>query len=130
MRKSLTIASMIFAMAALAGPVRADGTQMTGEELLALLGSGKTIGLGGPEVSYAGELELMGDGTGKGVAQTHDGKKSFTLTGTWKIVDDEFCRTWAEFNDGLEVCERWVRTGPNKVEVFVGEKKLGVNHWQ
>ena len=101
---------------------------MTGAELNALLGKGKTIMLGGPGQGYAGELAMNADGTGKGTAKT-DGGKILTLTGTWKIKGDQVCRAWKEFDDGKEICETWEKDGANKVQVMVDGKSIGVNHW-
>lgn len=105
-----------------------DG-QMSGDELRALLSAGKEISLGGPGTGYSGSLMLDADGTGAGKAKTDDGKKTFTLNGTWSIKGNEFCRTWKELNKGEEVCESWVKTGDNQVDVLANGKKIGVNHW-
>jgi hypothetical protein len=104
------------------------GDAMTGAELTALLANGKTIQLGGPGAGYAGELALNADGTGKGTAKADDGT-NLTITGTWKIKGDQFCRAWKEFDDGKDVCETWEKDSGNKVLVMVDGKKIGVNHW-
>jgi hypothetical protein len=115
--------------ALLLGGSAAAQDQMTGEELQAALSGGKTISLGGKGQGYSGELILNADGTGSGTAKTDDGSKQFTMTGTWRIEGGQFCRTWKEFNDGKEVCEDWVKTGDNMVDVMVDGEKIGTNHW-
>jgi len=123
--KGCTAIAVLFASSA---AFSQDG-QMSGDELKALLGAGKKISLGGPGTGYSGSLMLNADGTGAGKGKMDDGKKNFTITGTWAIKGDEFCRTWKEFGDGKNVCERWIKTGNNKVDVLFGETKIGVNHW-
>jgi hypothetical protein len=100
---------------------------MTGAEFTTLIGSGKTINLGGQGEGYAGTLELKADGTGSGAAKTDAGKK-VVIKGTWAIKDDRFCRKWKGLDGGKEVCEAWKKVGTNKVEVLKVEK-LGVNWW-
>lgn len=102
--------------------------QMTGKEMKALLAQGKKLKLGGPGYGYQGWLTLNPDGTGKGQAVTDSGKK-INIEGTWEIMNDEFCRTWKEFDGGKEICEKWFFTGKNMVEVHAGGKKIGVNSW-
>jgi hypothetical protein len=101
---------------------------MTGAELTALLSAGKTIKLGGAGEGYAGTLTLHPDGTGSGTAKTDAGEE-ITLTGSWRIKDDTFCRKWEGRNEGKEICEVWVYTGPKKVNVLVEGEKIGVNSW-
>jgi hypothetical protein len=101
---------------------------MTGAELTALLGNGKSIGLGGPGSGYAGTLILTANGAGKGEVKTDDGTL-LTLTGQWRVKGDQFCRTWQEFDGGKEVCETWERDGDNQVRVLVDGKPIGINHW-
>ena len=122
----------LFALAAivgLGGPALAEEV-MTGAQLKELLANGKTIKLGGPGTGYSGELVLSPDGKGKGEAKTDDGSKTFAIEGTWEIKDDTFCRTWAAFDDGKEVCETWVLIEPKKVKVMNGDKEVGSNHWE
>lgn len=110
------------------GGAEAAGKKMKGAELTELLSGGKTIQLGGPGEGYAGELTLSADGKGSGSAKTDDGTV-IKLEGVWAIKGDKFCRTWADLDGGKEVCETWVITGKNKVDVMNGKKRLGVNHW-
>lgn len=113
----------------LAGTADAQSrNQMIQEQLTALTKSGRTLQLGGPGEGYGGELRLSRNGTGKGEAVTDDGNR-LTLTGTWEIRDGEFCRAWEEFGDGAEMCERWILTSPASVDVFLGDRKIGVNSW-
>lgn len=100
---------------------------MTGAELTALIGQGKTINLGGEGEGYAGTLEIKADGTASGLAKTDAGKK-IVIKGTWKIEGDKFCRKWKGLDGGKEICETWRTIGNNKVEVLKVEK-LGVNWW-
>jgi len=101
---------------------------MTGDELEALLGDDRTIGLGGPGAGYAGELSLKSDGTASGQAKT-DAGKVIQLDGVWYIEGDKFCRTWKAVDPGKEVCETWIKDGENRVRVLVDGKEIGVNHW-
>ncbi|MDQ1249750.1 MAG: hypothetical protein QG597_4126, partial [Actinomycetota bacterium] len=112
---------VLFAAAAIVAFATASAAEetMTGADLTELLSGGKTIKLGGPGMGYSGELVLTADGKGKGEAETEDGKNTFVLEGTWEIKGDTFCRKWAAFDDGKEVCETWVMTEPNKVKVTV-----------
>jgi hypothetical protein len=118
----------IIATAAFIGLASAAEKAMTGVELKALLSAGKTITLGGPGEGYLGSLTLSADGSGSGSAKTDEGRV-LTLTGTWKIKGDTFCRQWEEFDNGKEVCEIWVLTTPTKVNVMVNDTKVGVNSW-
>ena len=118
---------MVLAFLVFAGPALAQEA-MTGDELEALLGDDRTIGLGGPGAGYAGELSLKSDGTATGSAKT-DAGKVIQLDGVWYIEGGKFCRTWKAVDDGKEVCETWVKDGDNKVRVLVDGKEIGVNHW-
>ena len=111
----------------IAGPAMAQDA-MTGDELEALLGTDKTILLGGPGAGYAGELAAKSDGTASGSAKT-DAGKVIQLEGIWYIKDNAFCRAWKGIDDGKEICETWVKDGENKVRVMVDGKEIGVNHW-
>lgn len=111
----------------LAASAYAKDMAMKGSELTALLSGGKTINLGGPGESYSGTLTLAADGTGNGSGKENSGA-AFTITGTWKIKGDKFCRQW-NINGNKEICETWVMVGPNKVNVMDGKKKIGVNWW-
>jgi len=104
------------------------GDAMTGAELTALLGNGKTIKLGGPGTGYTGELAMNADGTGKGKAKT-DGGKIINVVGTWKINGNQVCRIWEDLDDGKEVCEIWEKDGTNRVQVMVDGKSIGINYW-
>ena len=105
-----------------------SGKQMTNEQLVQLTANGVTLKLGGEGMGYAGNLKLSRDGKGKGSATT-DGGGKVSLSGTWKIKDGMFCRTWKEHNNGKEVCETWYLTSGNSVEVYNGKEKIGVNSW-
>jgi len=118
---------MALAFVLFAGPALAQEA-MTGDELEALLGDDKTIGLGGPGAGYAGELALKSDGTASGSAKT-DAGKVIQIDGVWYIEGGKFCRTWKAVDDGKEVCETWIKDGDNKVRVLVDGKEIGVNHW-
>ncbi|MCT7377304.1 hypothetical protein [Chelativorans salis] len=110
-------------------PAIADEVKMGGKELSELLSAGKNIRLGGPGTGYSGELVLTSDGRGNGQAKTDDGTKTFVLEGTWRIKGDEFCRQWAAFDDGNEVCETWVLIGTKQAKVVVGDDQIGINSW-
>ena len=45
------------------------------------------------------------------------------------ITDGKFCRIWVDLDDGKEVCETWIKAGPNAVKVFRGKKQIGTNSW-
>ena len=128
MPRSGVLLASLFAASVACGAALADEAGMTGDQLTALLAGGKTIGLGGPGSGYDGELVLNADGTGSGQAKTAEGDE-LTLTGTWSIKGDQFCRAWKEFDDGAEVCETWVPDGENRVRVLVNGEEVGVNHW-
>jgi hypothetical protein len=102
--------------------------KMTGDEMNALLSSGKTLSLGGKGQGYAGTLVLSADGKGEGSAKPDSGGQ-IKLSGTWKITGDKFCRIWADLDDGKEVCETWVKAGPSSVKVMKGKKQIGMNSW-
>jgi len=105
----------------------AAGEFMTGAELTALVGQGKTINLGGEGTDYRGTLEIKADGTASGSAKTNTGKK-IVIKGTWAIEGDQFCRKWKGLDGGKKVCETWKKIGDNKVEVLE-IKYIGVNWW-
>jgi len=102
---------------------------MSGKELTALLGNGKTLMLGGPGAGYKGELTLTKDGKGMGQV-TLDNGQVIKIQGSWKIKGKKFCRTWIGGRDaGKQVCETWVKTGDKSVKVMVGKKDIGTNSW-
>lgn len=101
---------------------------MTNAQLTDLLQDGITLSLGGKGQGYSGELTLAKDGTGQGSAKTDDGNQ-INIAGTWSVKDDTFCRVWVDLNEGKEICETWIVTGENSVDVFNGDKKIGVNSW-
>lgn len=101
---------------------------MTEEELSALTANGITLKLGGEGMGYQGELALAADGTAKGGAKMDNGNE-LSIAGTWAIKDGKFCRTWADLDGGKEVCETWIKTSDNSVEVYNGDQMLGVNSW-
>ena len=120
----------LIAFAALwAGSSHAESCKvMTTGELTELTAKGITLKLGGAGQGYAGTLKLKKDGTGKGGAKTDSGKK-IEIQGTWFIANDKFCRTWAGLDDDQEVCEKWCLTSGNSVDVYKGNKVIGVNSW-
>jgi hypothetical protein len=101
---------------------------MTGDEIKALIGEGKTINLGGKGEGYEGTLEIRADGTASGSAKT-DAGKTLVIEGIWAIKNNQFCRKWDGFDDAKMVCEKWKVIGENKVEVQMAKKKIGVNWW-
>lgn len=105
-----------------------SGSPMTGEELTALTANGITLQLGGSGMGYAGELVLTNDGKGDGGVTMDNGDK-LSIVGTWAIKDGKFCRAWQDLDDGKEVCETWMKTSDRSVEVYNGDKMLGVNSW-
>ena len=111
-----------------AGPTLAQDTAMSQDQLEALTADGVTLKLGGEGLGYSGELMLAADGTGKGSAKTDDGTV-LSLTGTYEVRGGQFCRSWMEFDDGAEVCETWMLTSDNSVDVMVDGNKIGVNSW-
>lgn len=120
----LTVLASLAAMPAAAQ----DGPALTGAQLTELLSKGATLQLGGDGMGYKGTLALAADGTGEGGAKTDDGTE-ITLSGTWRIDGDRFCRTWAALDGGKEVCETWHATSANSVQVFVDGKMVGANSW-
>ncbi|KQV35673.1 MULTISPECIES: hypothetical protein [unclassified Rhizobium] len=109
-------------------PADAADKTLKAADLKELLGNGKTLALGGKGMGYTGTLNLSADGKGEGSAKT-DGGDVITISGTWHIQGDKFCRTWAGLDKGKEVCETWRLTSPNHVDVFQGKKKIGANSW-
>jgi hypothetical protein len=101
---------------------------MTGDELEALLGIGKTLTLGGPGAAYSGQVTLKSDGTGSGSAKTADGK-DIEIGGVWYIQGNQFCRSWKNVDEGKEVCETWVKNGNNSARVLVDGKEISVASW-
>lgn len=104
------------------------GQPMSDAELTALLADGETIRLGGPGLGYAGSLDVRADGSATGSAKT-DAGATIRIDGTWTVRDGKFCRTWTDLDGGKEVCETWVYTAPNAVEVRNGDAVIGVNAW-
>lgn len=124
MLKIITVIAVAFTT-----PVFAQsGPAMSGAELTELVGDGATIKLGVEGMGYAGSLTLSADGTGLGEAKTDDGTV-IRLAGTWAIKGDQFCRVWADLNDGKEVCETWHKTSDTAAEVWVDGNMVGVNGW-
>ena len=111
----------------LAAPGASRAEDMSGDKIRALIGDGITFKLGGPGEGYEGNIKLEPDGTGKGSAVLNNGKR-LDVTGTWELEGDQFCRKWA-FDDYKRTCETWKMVGPNRIEVFVGGKRIGVNSW-
>ncbi|HEY6919543.1 MAG TPA: hypothetical protein VI412_09780 [Tabrizicola sp.] len=120
--------TVLLSFATVHGALAQDGTPMTNDELAALTANGLTLTLGGDGMGYKGELALASDGTAKGGAKMDNGNE-LSIAGTWEIRDGKFCRTWADLDGGKEVCETWVKTSDNSVEIYNGDQKLGVNSW-
>ena len=119
----------ITAFALCAGTASAQTCKaLSTEQLTQLTAKGVTLKLGGEGEGYSGSLKLNRNGSAKGGATTDAGQK-ITIAGKWRIADGKFCRTWADVNDGQEICETWCLTSGNSVEVFNGKQKLGVNSW-
>lgn len=110
-----------------AGCATSHADDMSGEDLKALLADGLTMKLGGPGEGYTGEVKLSLDGTGVGSAVLDDGKV-LDIRGTWEVAGDQFCRNW-QFDDFKRTCETWRKVGPNRVDVLIGGKRVGVNSW-
>ena len=123
----ILLAPLLFTLAASAALAQ-GGAPMTEEELSALTANGITLKLGGEGMGYQGELALAADGTAKGGAKMDNGNE-LSIAGTWAIKDGKFCRTWADLDGGKEVCETWVKTSDNSVEIYNGDQMLGVNSW-
>lgn len=118
---------IVLALTMIAGSAVAQDA-MTGDELEALLGTDRTITLGGPGAGYSGQLSLKADGTASGSAKSDDGTVT-EIAGVWYIEGDRFCRNWTNIDQGKEVCETWVKDGPNKARVLVDGKEIGVTSW-
>ncbi|WP_282127544.1 hypothetical protein [Roseobacter litoralis] len=98
------------------------------KHLTTLTKNGITLTLGGEGQGYLGKLKLAKNGKGEGSAKTDSGQ-TIRIKGTWSIRGDQFCRVWADLDDGKEVCETWVSTSPRSVDVYKGDTKIGVNSW-
>lgn len=120
--------TVLVSFTAFHGASAQDGTAMTKDELTALTANGVTLVLGGDGMGYKGELALAADGTAKGGAKMDNGNE-LSIAGTWAIKDGKFCRTWTDLDGGKEVCETWIKTSDNSVEVYNGDQMLGVNSW-
>jgi len=101
---------------------------LTGAQLTQLTGKGITLTLGGAGQGYQGTLKLSANGKGKGSAVTDAGDK-ISIVGTWTIEGDQFCRAWKDLNEGQVVCETWVPTSAQSVDVYNGKERIGVNSW-
>ncbi|NEX47392.1 hypothetical protein G3572_14355 [Rhodobacter sp. ETT8] len=113
----------------LSQPALSQSTKaMTAEQMAAMTSNGVTLTLGGPGMGYKGSLELTKDGKGKGSAVTDAGQK-ISISGTWRLNGNMFCRTWRDLDGGKEVCETWHPISSRSVEVYNGKSKLGVNSW-
>lgn len=106
----------------------AQAKDLANDDLKALLTGGKTLQLGGEGMGYSGTLTVSSNGTAKGAAKPDRGEE-IAINGTWRIEDNRFCRTWETVDRGKEVCERWELVAPNKVEVYNGDKMIGINSW-
>jgi len=120
---------------AIGATVGADGSgaaagekPMSGARIKAVIDDHSRIALGGPGEGYSGTLVFNKDGTAAGKV-TPDGGSAITITGTWTIKKNQFCRTWTEIDPGREVCEDWVPSGSRQAEVMVKGKRSGLNSW-
>jgi hypothetical protein len=112
MKRIVAAALAAFATASTANPLYSADTQMSSNQLIQLFSYTQIIKLGGPSSGYYGMLRLKPNanpstGTGSGMAFFADGSTQ-TITGNWRVANNRFCRTWAEFDGGAEVCERWI----------------------
>jgi hypothetical protein len=120
---------LCFAIFSVAAPALAADKRMTSAQMNSLFSYVRIVKLGGPSSGYNGMLYLNPNGTGSGLVFFDDGT-SKTITGTWFVSgNNQFCRTWAEFDGGLQVCEKWVFITDNSVRVLVGSTEIGVNSW-
>ena len=124
-RLLLTVGTSTLLMAA--PSAFAADSYMTGEEITALIGTGKTINLGGAGEGYVGSLDIKADGTASGSVKTDGG--ILIIKGTWVMRQNNFCRKWVSLDGDKEVCEAWKIIGDKRVEVQANNKKLGVNWW-
>lgn len=122
MKWIIATAFTLIAMPALAAET------MTGNELEGLLGTDRTVTLSRPETASSGEVSFKSDGTASGTIKREGGKVE-QVTGVWYIVGDQFCYTWKGIKAGTEVCETWLKDGPNKARVLVKGKEVGFNTW-
>lgn len=122
MKRIIAIALTLIALPAFAEEA------MTGNDLEGLLGTDRTITLSRLGTGASGEVAFKSDGTASGTIKREDGKVE-QVTGVWYIVGDQFCYTWKGLQAGTEVCETWLKDGPNKVRVLVKGKEVGVNSW-
>src|SRR5262245_11156820 len=99
---------MVFVFAMLATSAIAQDA-MTGDELEALLPD-KTFVVAGTD--YSGQFILKSDGSAKGSVKSASGKVT-DFVGVWYIEGNQFCHSW-DNEGGKEVCETWVKDGPNK----------------
>lgn len=101
---------------------------MTDEEITTLIGTGKTINLGGSGEGYEGSLNVKADGSALGSVKI-EGGKVIAINGAWLVKQNSFCRKWAGLDNDKEICEKWKKIGDKRVEVQSNEKKIGVNWW-
>lgn len=126
MRTALKIILLGFMLGSL--PAQAADRQMTGAQMTSLFSYTRVIKLGGPSSGYYGMIYLRPNFTGRGLAFFADGSTK-TITGTWRIANNRFCRKFVEFDNGAEICERWVFLTDSSVKVFNGTTQIGVNSW-
>jgi hypothetical protein len=128
MIKVLTLASLVtFGVLATASHAQSCKALST-DQLAQLTSKGVTLKLGGEGEGYSGSLKLNKNGSAKGGATTDAGDK-ISIAGKWRIADNKFCRTWSDLNDGKEVCETWCLVSGSSVDVYNGNRKIGVNSW-
>jgi hypothetical protein len=128
MKNIFKFAVLLVLLLPMAPMAQAADRQMTGAQMVNLFSYTRIIKLGGPSSDYYGMLYLRANGTGRGLAFLADGSTK-TITGTWAVSNNFFCRTWAEFDGGARVCERWVFLTDSSVKVFKGTTQIGVNSW-
>jgi hypothetical protein len=122
MKRIIAIAFTLIAVPAFAAEA------MTGDELEGLLGTDRTITLTRPATATSGEVSFKSDGTASGTIKSEGGKVE-QVSGVWYIAGNQFCYTWKGLKAGTEVCETWLKDGPNKARVLVKGKEVGVNSW-
>jgi hypothetical protein len=59
---------------------------------------------------------------------TPAGGKAVPISGNWKLKGNQLCRTLGPIEPD-EVCETWIKAGPNHAVVRVGRKIVSVNEW-
>jgi len=108
----------------------AEKAPLTDGELKALLGSGLSVSssdVQGGKV-FTAQITYAPGGTLSGTL-TFVGRSPTTLTGTWKVDGDRFCRTVVPLQP-QEVCEMWLKSGEKEVTIRVGDMDVAIIRWQ